>query len=179
MSAVAERSKVTVILADYAAADAVNKVNILGTGFQIAGVDAATGLTSPQTVVVFIDTPPEQYGEDFAVTLTLRGMDDRPVELPGPAGTPQAMRVAQNLRVEEPIFPPEANVPRRITWAHTQIIFNIANGLPLAPGQLYTWTLEIDSTRDPRWVASFYVPGPRPRPVFGGPSNPASIPELG
>lgn len=179
MSAVAERARVAVLLSDYAAVDAANKINLLGLGWAVTGADPSSGLTAPQTVVVLIDAPPDLYGEDFAVTLTLRNADDEPVELPGPAGAMQAMRIAQNVRVEEPVFAPNLNVPRRAVWAHTQIILNLANGLPLALGQPYTWTLEIDSTQDPRWAVSFFVPGPRSAPVFGGPANPATIPELG
>lgn len=179
MSPVGERSRVALLLADYAAADAVNKINALGIGWSISGFDAATGLTAPQTVVALIDSPPDLYGEPFVLTLTLRDESDQPVSVPGPTGGAEAMRVTQNARVEEPLFPPGANVPRGVAWSHTQVTLNIANGLPLPVGRMFTWTLEIDSDRDPRWAVSFYVPGPPQGPVLGGPANPASIPELG
>lgn len=179
MSVVAERSRVAVILADHAAADSSGKVNALGMGWAVSGNNSQTGLTAPQAVVVFIDSPPELYGEEFALTLTLRDEDGEPVELPGPPGAGGTMRVSQAARVEEPVFPPGAGIPRRMLWAHTQVILNLGNGLPLRPGHLYTWSLDIDTTHRPEWAVSFYVPGPASepsRPVFGGPSNPTNIP---
>lgn len=178
MSNISERARVAVLLCDYAGADAISKVNALGLGWAVTGINPSTGTTAPMTVLVFVDTPPDMYGQEFAITLTLRDAAGKPVELPGPAGNPQAMRLAQNVRAEEPSFPSEANVPRHAVWAHSQMVFNLLNGLPLQPGQLYTWTVEIDSTRLDGWSVSFYVSGPRPGLVFGGPANPADIPDL-
>lgn len=165
----------TIFVTDYAATDAVSKINALGIGWTVTGTDPSTGMTAPQALVAMIDLPPELYGQDFSMTVTLRDATGDPVMLPGPAGTPQAMRIAQVARAEEPVFPPEMFVPRHLVWAHVQMILNLANGLPLPPG-LYTWSMEIDGNEDSRWATSFYVPGKRPDPVFGGPANPAQIP---
>lgn len=178
MSAVAERARVAVLLADYAAADAGGKINILGAGWAISGIDPSTASTAPQSVVVMIDSPPDLYGVDFAVTLTLRDGQGKAVRLPGPVGQPESMRISQLVRAEEPQIAPEANVPRGTIWAHAQIVLNLAGGLPLSPGQLYSWQLDIDGTEDARWAAYFYVPGPRPGPVFGGPDGPLDIPDV-
>lgn len=165
-------------LADHAAVDAGKKINALGIGFSVVGADLATGLTGPQTVVALIEVPPTFYDVDYVVTLTLRGPDDTPVTLPGPVGQPQAVRMTQTLRAETPVFDPSFNVPRQTVWAHSQVLVNLSNGLPLPLGNLYTWTLELDDTRRDEWAVGFYVPGPRPGPVFGGPANPANIPGI-
>lgn len=109
-----------------------------------------------------IDTPPDLYGTDFAVTMTLRNAEGEAVQLPGPAGSPQPMRISQLVRAEEPQFGPEANVPRGLIWAHTQIIFNLSHGLPLPSGQLYSWRLDIDGREDERWAVDFFVPAHGP-----------------
>lgn len=179
MTSLGESARVTVFLADYAAADVAAKVNVIGAGWQITGVDQTTGLTAPQCVVVMIDVPPDFYGEDYAITLTLRDEHGDPIALPGPAGTAEAMRITHTVRAEEPRFAPGIHVPRRQLWAHNQIVLNLANGLPLPMGRMYSWTVDIDTTSDPHWVAPFCVPGLPPGPIFGGPSNPAAIPELG
>lgn len=178
MSSISSTARVSLFVADYAAPDAIQKLNILGAGWAVTAVNPETGLTAPHAVVAFIDVPPEHYGEEFAVTLTLRDSAGQPVKVPGPTGQVEPMRIAQTLRVEEPQFPPEFNVPRRTVWSHTQVALNMSNGIPVALGQLYTWTLDIDGNGHPAWSVSFYVPGPRPGPVFGGPANPATIPDL-
>lgn len=178
MGAVADESRVSLLLADYAAADGAGKVNALGLGWGLAGVNPQTGMTPPQAVVAMLDSPPSLYGEAFSVTLTLYGEGDRPVEVPGPSGQLGALRLTHQARIDEPRFAPGANVPRNVVWAHTQVILNLANGIRLAPGHLYTWRLEIDATQDPKWAVSFYVPAAPGAPVFGGPANPASIPGI-
>lgn len=166
MSGVADLARVAVILADYALADPVGKVNILGAGWAVTGVNPQTGTIPPHTLIVLLDFPPELYGEDFSISIALRDAVGEPVQLPGPAGAPQPMRIAQILRVEEPSFP-GANIPRDTVWAHAQTTFNLSNGLPLPANQLYTWTVEIDGNRKPEWAVSFFVAGPPPPPVIG------------
>lgn len=179
MSEIADSARVAIFLADYAGNDAANKVNALGAGWSLTGLNPATGLTAAWSVVAMVDVPPKFYNDDFAIALTLRDPTGRAVEIPGVTGTPQTVQVAQNVHVDEPSFPPGTYVPRGIAWSHLQLIMNFGNGLPLAPGHLYTWTLEIDGVRRDQWATSFFVVGPPPPPVFGGPTGPASIPELG
>ncbi|EYR65026.1 hypothetical protein N866_18830 [Actinotalea ferrariae CF5-4] len=178
MSPISDSARVSLFVADYAAPDAIQKLNIIGAGWAVTGVNPETGLTAPHAVVAFIDVPPDHYGEDFAFTLTLRGPDGQPVRVPGPTGQVEPLRIAQTLRAEEPQFPPEVNVPRRTVWSHTQVALNMSNGIPVQVGSLYTWTLDIDGNTRPAWAVSFYVPGPRPGPVFGGPAGPATIPDV-
>lgn len=167
MSRVADLARVAVVLSDYAAADAAGKTNILGAGWAVTAVNPETGTVPPQTLVVLLDFPPELYGEDFSLSIALRDETEDPVQLPGPAGVLQPMRIGQILRVEEPTFMPGAGIPRNKVWAHAQTAFNLSNGLPLPANQMYTWTVEIDGTQKPEWAASFFVAGPPPSPVIG------------
>lgn len=167
MSALADKARVSIVLADYAAADAINKVNILGAGFALCGVDFQTGAIPPQTLIVFVDTPPEFYGEDYTLSVALRDSSGEPVEISGPDGSPQPMRVAQVVRAEAPVFPPGTNVPKDVVWSHAQVCLQLMNGLPLKPGDYYTWSVQVDATDRPEWSVSFYVAGP-PHPVVLG-----------
>jgi hypothetical protein len=167
VSALADAARVAVVLTDYAAADVIGKVNIIGAGWAITGVNPESGAIAPQAVVVLVDVPPAFYGDDFTVGLQLKDSAGVIVQLPGPAGEPQAIRVAQILRVEEPAFPPGTHAPRGLLWSHSQVIFYLANGLPLRSNEMYTWALELDGEQRDTWGASFYVAGPPPAPVIG------------
>jgi hypothetical protein len=166
MSEIADDARVTLLLADYAVADAVKKVNILGAGWQLAGLQQNTGMTSPQTVVVFVDLPPQHNNEQFAMSLTLLDESGQAVEVPGPTGEQQPLRISQLCKAEEPVFPGQ-NVPSNVVFSHLQWVVQFAGGIPLPPSQLYTWQVEIDGNAPKAWAASFYVPGPKPKPVLG------------
>lgn len=178
MSRIAESARVTVLLADYANADTAGKVNALGAGWAITGVDPQTGLIAPQTLTVFVDTPPELYGEEFTISLGLRDADASPVTIPGPDGAPQTLRLTQTMRADEPLLPAEMNVPRHTVWAHSQVIATFPSGLPLTGGQTYRWVIELDGKTSDQWTVPFYVPLPRSLPQFGGLADPAAVPGL-
>lgn len=165
MSRVADLARVAVLLADYAAPDPSGRINILGAGWNVTGANPTTGQTPQQSLVVLLDFPPELYGEDFTLSLQLRDSAGALVELPGPTGQPQPMRIAQVLRVEEP--PAPLGGPRNLLWAHSQTVFTLLQGLPLRPNELYTWCVEIDGDERPERAVSFYVAGPPPTPVIG------------
>ena len=57
MSSVSEVARVQILHADYAAADASDKINALGVGFQLC-LQQPNGLTTPSAVAVIIDIPP-------------------------------------------------------------------------------------------------------------------------
>lgn len=166
MSDIADDARVSLVLADYAAADAVNKVNVIGAGWQVASLQPETGLTPPQSLVVLVDFLPRHYREQFALTVVLLDDVDAPVEVPGPTGEPQALRISQLVKAEEPSFQ-GTSVPRNMVPSHIQVVINFPGGLPLAPGRLYTWQVDIDGDAKPGWRASFFVAGPPPGPVIG------------
>jgi hypothetical protein len=164
VSEVAESARVTLFVADYAAADAVNKINCLGVGWQFAGVDPQTGSTAPQSVVLMVDVPPVHIGETFALEVALYDeAANELVSVPGPVGDPQPLRIGQPVTAERPVFPGLHGAG----WPHTQLIVNFPNGLPLMPGRRYTWRARIDGDDEHRWEASFHVVGPPSGPVIG------------
>jgi len=73
------------------------------------------------TVVVLVDVPPGNVGEDFAFELSLYNDADQMVITPGlMAGSVDAVRFSQNLTVEQPVpvgdglrFPKDAIWSRR------------------------------------------------------------------
>lgn len=161
-------------IADHIGMDSGGKLNALGAGFMVSGMQP-TGLTSPLSIAVFIDVPSKYIGQDFTLSLELRNeATGSAVTVPGPSGTPEALRLSQIARVERPdargvFLPPE--VPARV-----QVVTAFPNGLPLVLGAVYSWRVEIDSQFRKGWSTSFFVPGPPPAMVFGGPANPADIP---
>lgn len=123
-------------------------------------------MTAPQSVVVMVDLPPHHYNEDFALAVALLDQSGEPVQVPGPTGEPQTLRISQLAKAEEPVFPGHS-VPRALVPSHVQMVINFAGGLSLVPAQLYTWQVEIDGDAKPSWQASFFVAGPSPGPVIG------------
>jgi hypothetical protein len=159
---ITDDARVSIILADYANQDAVQKINILGGGWQITAV-GPNGLTAEQAVVVFIEVPPQYRGDQFAAGLSLVNEAGDPVQFPGPDGQLQALRIQQLVRVDPPVTP-GVHIPGHVP-SRAQLVTRLGNGLPLAPGQLYTWIFEIDG--NPKASISFFVAGPPPGPVIG------------
>lgn len=164
-----------VLIADYIGVDAAGKINTIGAGFAISGVQP-TGLLAPQYVGAVIDVPGRYVGQECALSLEL--FDDTAgstVQVPAESGL-EAMRVQQVVRVDRPNLP-GVSIPDSM-FSRLQVTLGFPTGLPLAPGRQYSWRLQIDGHHSPDWYASFYVPGPPPSPVFGGPAGPADIPNL-
>ncbi|MGW1361467.1 hypothetical protein ACWCQP_29095 [Streptomyces chartreusis] len=161
---IAEDVRALILLSDYANADAAGKANILGAGWQVTGL-LPSGFTAPQTLVVLISVPPRYYGQEFAIALTLCDETGQAVQLPGPAGNLQAMRIQQIVKGDRP------NLPGVLThdkvWGHAKALVNLPNGLPLQGSHSYEWRLEIEGSTNPQWSTSFYVAGPPSGPVVG------------
>jgi hypothetical protein len=165
--------RVAVLLADYAVADASGKLNMLGAGFNITGLQA-TGLTPPQYVVTIVDVPARYIGQDFPVGLELKDdTNGQTVTVPGPTGNLEALRI-QQLAKADPPHVPGVYLPPTL-WSRVQFVMGFPNGLPLQPGGLYHWRVEIEGQHRPGWSAHFHVAGPPPAPVFGGPSGSEEI----
>jgi hypothetical protein len=161
---ISENARVKVLLADFANQDAAGKVNLLGANWLVTAIQP-TGMTPPQTLVVLVDVPSRFHGEDFAVSVTLLDEAGQPVNVPGPTGEMQRLRVQQLLRAERPVIP-GANVPPKVS-GRVQVILSFNAGIPLAPGRQYRWRVEIDGNTNPQWEANFYVVGLPPEPVIG------------
>lgn len=165
MSDVSDAAVAHVMLADYAAADATQKVNMLGTNWQVTGPNPETGLTPAHTVCVFIEVPSRFAGDNVAISIALTDATGDPVQLPGPGGEQQVLRVAQVVAISRPaipnvVLPPE--LPSQV-----QLLLAFAQGLPLPGGRVYTWRLQLDGNTRPEWSATLYVAGPPPGVVVG------------
>lgn len=160
---VGEEARACLILADFANADAAQKLNLLGGGWQVTGL-MPSGMTGPQALVAMIEVPPKFAGTEFPISLTLLDESGSTVKVPTPTGGQEALRVAQIAKAEVP------NVPGVLlhgkVWSRVQVILNFPNGLPVQSAQAYTWSLEIDGHHNPQWRANFYVAAP-PQPVVG------------
>lgn len=125
--------RAAIVLGDFAETDTGSgKVHVIGAGWSITG--PAPG---PHAVVAFIQVPADRVqGGPIPVTLRLVDRAGQLVEAPGPAGM-QRLEITGQVEMQEPE-----------DWDHStelQAIFS-ANlmGLPLQPGQSYTWLFEVD-----------------------------------
>lgn len=166
MSAIADTARVAVVLADYAQADAIQKVNVLGAGWQVTGIDPNTGNTAPQTLLVVVDISPDHAGENYALEAALYDDAGELVLVPGPTGQLIPLRIGQTVTAEPPVFPGR-QVPPRLLWSHAQMVLSFPGGLTLAVGRAYTWRVRIDGDDSRNWGATFFVTGPPAAPVLG------------
>lgn len=174
MASLFEDVTVVVILADYIAVDASNKMNILGGGFNITQL-RATGTTSPMYVAAIVDVPAKHIGVDFSLSLDLRSDDTGTVvQVPGQSGS-EALRIQQLLKAERPNLP-NVYLPTTM-FGRCQALVGFAGGIPLDAGQTYRWHVQVDGQHRKTWIARFHVAGPPPPPIFGGPtgSHPSEI----
>ncbi len=170
MSNVSENAAVRLILADYAAADAAGKLDIIGGGLTGLGQNRGTpGLTLPFALVVLIVVPPQFYNEQCSVEILLEDSAGSLAVLPAPAPgmTPQPMRIGQAITFEEQRFPAGVNAPRGFLPLRAQWVVAFNPGLPLLVGQGYKWRVRIDDETRDEWTERFVVFGPAPGPVLG------------
>ena len=166
MSAIADTARVAVLLADYAQADTVQKINMLGAGWQVTGLDPSTGITAPQTLVVMIDIAPPHAGETYALEAALYDDGGDLVLVPGPTGNLIPLRIGQSVTAEPPVFPGR-QVPKGSLWAHQQMVLSFPGGLALAAGRAYTWRVRIDGDESRDWGITFFVAAAPASPVIG------------
>ena len=107
MSEVFEQADVALMLADYAVADQMGKLQVVGGGLQIVGRDHATGNSAAFALVVSLAFPPQVFNEQYAFEVVLEDEAGAPVELGHPprGATSNVMRFGQTLQVEEPQLP--------------------------------------------------------------------------
>ncbi len=156
---------VGMLLADYAASDAANKLNVIGGGVAVVGFVPALNQTAAFSVVVTVSVPPSHYNSECSMELVLEDPTGTPVSLPGPTGEPQIIRVGQVVKFEEPKTQP--GIPRGSLRSRNQWVLGFATGLPLALGQKYVWRVKIDHETRDEWTEEFFVPGPTPGLVLG------------
>ena len=168
MSEVFERSSVSLMMADYAVADQLGKLQVVGGGLQIVGRDHAKGVSSAFALVVSLDFPPEVFNEQYVFEVVLEDTTGAPVELnAAPAGgVSSVMRFGQTLQVEEPNFRGNG-VPRHALPARSHVVLFFNTGLPLPAGNVLVWRARIDGDSRPEWTLPFFVPAPPTGPVLG------------
>ncbi|ACV79487.1 hypothetical protein [Nakamurella multipartita] len=168
MSEVYEKAAVSLILADFAVADQLGKLQMVGGGLQLIGRDHASGASAAFALVVSLTFPPELFNEQYAFEVVLEDTAGNPLELAESAAGPgtRVMRFGQTLQIEEPNFR-GSGVPRRALPTRTHVVLYFNTGLPLPPGRVLVWRARIDGESKPDWVVSFFVPGPPPAPVLG------------
>jgi hypothetical protein len=168
MSEVFEQASVSLILADFAVADQLGKLQMVGGGLQVIGRNHTTGVSAAFAVVVGLAFPPELFNEQYVFEVVLEDQAGSPVELSDPAAPPgsRMMRFGQTLQIEEPNFR-GSGVPRRALPTRTHVVLYFNTGLPLPPGQVLVWRARIDGESRPEWTVPFFVPAPPPAPVLG------------
>ncbi len=159
MSEVFERASVSLVMADYAVADQLGKLQMVGGGLQIVGRDHAQGLSAAFALVVSLDFPPEVFNEQYSFEVVFEDTAGSPVELrAAPVGAASSvMRFGQTLQVEEPNFRGNG-VPRRALPARSHVVLYFNTGLPLPAGQVLVWRARIDGDSRAHWTLPFFVP---------------------
>ena len=168
MSLVFDKAAVALTMADYAVADQLGKLQMVGGGLQIVGRDHGKGVSSAFALVVSLDFPPEVFNEQYAFEVVLEDTTGAPVELVAAptGGISNVMRFGQTLQVEEPNFRGNG-VPRHALPAHSYVVLYFNTGLPLPAGNVLVWRARIDGESRPEWTLPFFVPAPPTGPVLG------------
>lgn len=163
MSHASESITATVLLADFANISSDGKLSVIGGGIQLLGFNPAQGLSAPFTVYVGLSSP-MPLEDAPAVEILLADASGEVVQLPGPAGEPQALRISQNVEFTLPAVA-GLDIPRGILPSTSQFVIGFSNGLPLQVGRSYTWRVQIDH----EIIASktMYLPAPTASPVIG------------
>jgi Family of unknown function (DUF6941) len=132
--------RVTMMLADHAQV-ADGKLFVSGGGWSVCGPGPVAC-----AVALLFHVPWQRTNERIGFALRLLDEDGMPVSQPGPAGG-QEVQAAGQFEAGRPagLAPgTEINVP---------IVFNTV--LQLAPGQRFTWVLEVGGQVDEAWRLSF------------------------
>ncbi|WP_433599141.1 hypothetical protein ACQPXH_26195 [Nocardia sp. CA-135953] len=151
MSEAADTAHVSMTLADYAAVDQGQKINMVGGSISLVGYDFNVGVTVPFTVVAWISFDSKFGGHSPAIELLLEDDTGAIVELPGPPNPVDAPRYVR-VGAAEVLRPAEAGLRPR-----SQIVLNFATGLPLTAGQIYRWRVKIDGSTQDSWTYDFLV----------------------
>lgn len=163
MSDASDAITATILLADFANISSDGKLNLIGGGIQLLGFNPEQGLTAAFTVYVGLSSPMPLDGAP-AVEILLADASGNVVQLPGPAGEPQALRISQNVEFSLPAVV-GLDIPKGALPSTSQFVIGFTNGLPLQVGHSYTWRVQVDH----EVIASktMYLPAPTPLPVLG------------
>lgn len=167
MSDIAKNCVVNLNLADFANTDGAGKVNVIGAGVSVLGVDVSQGLSARFTLWVNVQVPSSYCPAEFPVEVALLDGKGDLIALPGPVdGATQPLRIGQVVHVERPSATLSPGIRDHI-GSQVQMVFDFSNGLPLAIGGLYEWRVRVDGDDTIEWRYPFAVAGPPPGPVIG------------
>lgn len=158
MSRVSDVVRVRILIADYAAVDQAGKLNVIGGGISVVTRRPSAEQTAAVALVVSLTAPPERYGDDCAVEITLEDASGGLVALPGgPPGELRPLRISQSAKFAEPSAQTSLITPKSFLWAGVQLLVAFPLGLPLAAGDGYQWRVKVDDQTDDSWTERFVV----------------------
>ncbi len=165
MSELSEQATTSILLSDFANVTEVGKLNVVGAGVTMLGFEAQQGVTARFSLVAIIEAPPSvSLPVDCTIEFTLYS-EGSIVEVPGPAG-PQTMRIGQTSTIEIPALPVNAALRGKLSGRNITVL-DFSSGLPLIPGTIYEWVVQIDGDSTERHTYPFIVAGPQQQPVIG------------
>lgn len=163
MSDASDQIEASITVGDFVNVDAANKVNVIGGGIRVIGLNSESGLSAPIGLFVQLASPLPTEGDGPAVELVLTTATGAIVKI-GQGPQSQAVRIAQTVEFGY-ASPASVVIPRGALPASAQIVLNFPTGLPLRAGYSYQWRLQID--HEVKATYSFFVAGNQPPPVFG------------
>lgn len=158
MSLVSDVVRVRILMADYAAVDAAGKLSVIGGGISVVLKNPNAGQTAPVTLVVSLAVPPDRYGDECAIEITLEDASGEIVTMPGAVpGAPQPLQINNSTKFSEPMTQRPEVAPKGYLWAVAQLVAQFPVGLPLASGAGYQWRVKIDNQTNDEWTERFIV----------------------
>jgi hypothetical protein len=145
-------------MADYAAVDQAGKLNVIGGGISVLTRVPNAEQTAPVALVVSLAAPPDRYGDECMVEITLEDASGDIVTLPGAVpGVPQPLRINQSAKFTEPTAQHPLITPKGYLWAGVQLVVQFPVGLPLRGIGGYQWRVKIDDQARDDWTEKFVV----------------------
>jgi hypothetical protein len=177
MSDISSVAEINAFIADYAIADAVGKLNVIGGGITLIGHQPG-GATAPFTVLISVAVPARFAGQEYALTVELiNETTGRHVSVPSNEGPPQVLRAQQVVTVP-PLQIPQGFKPPPDAFVAHNVAMGFPTGIPLPAGNTFDFRVQIDGNVMPKTIR-FHILKPDPGPVLGGPSGPGAIPGVG
>jgi hypothetical protein len=156
VSAVSDGAIVRILLADYVAIDGSSKkLQVVGGGITILGVNSRTGLSAPFGVLVVVEAPSSLYGAECSVDVTIEDAAGAVALLPG-EGPGEPLQLKQTIKLDAPALQAPDD-PKDFLTARVMLALMFSVGLPLAPGAGYRVRLKIDGETRSEWTDGFIV----------------------
>jgi hypothetical protein len=162
MSEASEAAHIYIQMADFINHDGARKLNIVGGGINILGLQPTIGTTTGFHVLGRVEVPSRVCPVECAIGLMLVDANNDVVVIPG---TDSKLRFAQIQLFEKPQVPGVLASPE-LCRSHN-LILGFAAGLPLQVGSHFSWILRVDNDVDHQERLEFAVAGPPPPPVLG------------